>query len=166
MKRWSLFFLSASNSHSVFLSVFQRLGCQLLRCCIINWIQGKWWNKSFCKSIYVWLLLYFIIQAIALVYTRNMDKGMEIFQTNLGLLVLPVAVFYCDLVNRESWGRLMKWYTSILFIVTVIALAPCRLFVYPDRQNCCVLLSSTGYNLFKPCHSVFRPGFCRNPFPD
>ena len=83
---------------------------------------GKWWNRSFFNPFVLGCFLYFAVQTFALVYTRNIEMGLCIFQTNLGLIALPVAVSYSNLVNKKSWGRLMKWYSMILFGTTTIAL--------------------------------------------
>ena len=83
---------------------------------------GNWWNQPFWNFFTLGCVLYFSIQTIALLYTRNLASGMFIIQTNLGLIALPVAAFYSRLVNGESWGRLMKWYTVVLLFTTVIAL--------------------------------------------
>jgi O-antigen ligase len=85
--------------------------------------QGKWWNSKFVNFFSVGCFLYFIVQGLALLfYTHNKNAGQLIQQINLGLLAIPVAVFYSPLVNRKNYGMLMKWYTAILFIATVIAL--------------------------------------------
>jgi O-antigen ligase len=84
--------------------------------------SGRWWNPRFFNPFITGLYLYFTIQAIALFYTRNLSYGLEISQTNLGMIVLPVGVFYSGLVNHESFGRWMKGYIYILLTATVIAL--------------------------------------------
>ncbi len=84
---------------------------------------GRWWNISFFNFFTLGCFLYFTVQTIALLYTRNIESGRFIFQTNLGLIALPVAVFYSDLVDTESWGRMMKWYTLILLLTTTIAIS-------------------------------------------
>ena len=116
------FFISVQIAHR-FTVGFSMIGMPVIAFLYHKLNTGKWWNKSFVNPYTAGCLLYFVVQAIALSYTRNMVRGMEIFQTNLGLLVLPVAVFYSNLVNRENWGRLMKWYSLILFFVTAITLA-------------------------------------------
>jgi O-antigen ligase len=84
--------------------------------------SGKWWNPRFFNLFIIGLYLYFALQALALLYTRNFPYGFEIFQTNLGMIVLPVGVFYSNLMNRESFGRWMKGYIYILLAATLIAI--------------------------------------------
>jgi len=84
--------------------------------------SSKWWNPRFFNPFITGLYLYFVVQAIALFYTRNLPNGLEISQTNLGMIVLPVGVFYSGLLNQESFGRWMKGYIYILLAATVIAL--------------------------------------------
>jgi O-antigen ligase len=84
--------------------------------------SGRWWNPRFFNPFITGLYLYFAAQALALLYTRNMSYGLEISQTNLGMIVLPVGVFYGGLANHESFGRWMKGYIYILFAATVFAI--------------------------------------------
>jgi O-antigen ligase len=84
--------------------------------------RGWWWNRNFVNFFNAGCFLYFIVQGFALLYTHNTNAGLFIQQINLGLLAIPVAVFYSPMVNRENYGMLMKWYTAILFIASVIAL--------------------------------------------
>jgi O-antigen ligase len=85
--------------------------------------SGKWWNPAFFNLFTVGIYLFFAMQAIALLYTGNRREGVSIFQTNLGMIVLPVGVLYGNLVNRQSYGRVMKAGVHILFAATVLSLA-------------------------------------------
>ena len=49
----------------------------------------------------VWFI--FCHGAIALLYTKNLPRVCN-FQTNLGMIVLPIGVMYSSLVNRQSYG--------------------------------------------------------------
>jgi O-antigen ligase len=84
--------------------------------------QGKWWNTRFVNLFVVGCFLYFILQGVALIYTCNMKTGLFIQQTDLGIIALPVAVSYTNLINQVSYGKMMRWYVVILFSATVIAL--------------------------------------------
>jgi O-antigen ligase len=96
--------------------------------------SGRWWNPRFFNPFIIGLYLYFVVQAIALLYTRNLPYGLEIAQTNLGMIVLPVGVFYSSLVNQESFGRWMKGYIYILLAATVIALGH-ALILFLNNHN-------------------------------
>jgi O-antigen ligase len=84
--------------------------------------KGKWWNPALFNLFVIGLFLYFAMQAIALLYTRNLRQGFSIFQTNLGMVVLPVGVLYSGLVNRRSFRQWMKIYTYILLAASGLAL--------------------------------------------
>ncbi len=85
--------------------------------------SGKWWNPAFFNLFIIGLYLFFAMQAIALLYTGNQQEGTSIFQTNLGIVVLPVGVFYSSLLSRQSYGRVMKGCVYILFAATILAIA-------------------------------------------
>jgi O-antigen ligase len=84
--------------------------------------SGKWWNPHFLNLFTIGLFLYFAIQAAALLYTVNLREGLDKFQTNLGMIILPVGVLYSSLVNKQSYGKWMKGYIYILFTATLLAL--------------------------------------------
>jgi O-antigen ligase len=96
--------------------------------------QGKWWNKSFLNLFTGGCFLYFIIQGAALLYTCNFKAGSSILLVNLGLLAIPVATFYSNLVNKESYSKMMAWYTGILFLASLIALIH-AFFLYIGTGN-------------------------------
>src|SRR5450631_55024 len=104
-----------------FLVGFSTIGMLVIALSYYRLNTGRWWNKSFLNLFTMGCFLYFTIQTIAFLFTRNIESGMFIFQTNLGLIALPVGIFYSDLVNRENWGSLMKSYTLILLFTTTIA---------------------------------------------
>ena len=83
---------------------------------------GKWWNPRYFNLFILGLLFYCTIQAVALFYTANRPSGIDIFQTNLGMVILPVGLMYSSFVNRGSFGRWMKGYIVILFTATLAAL--------------------------------------------
>jgi O-antigen ligase len=83
---------------------------------------GKWWNPRYFNLFILGLLLYCAMQTIALFYTSNRPAGIDMFQTNLGMVILPVGLMYSSLVNRTSYGRWMKGYLLILFAATLITL--------------------------------------------
>jgi len=83
---------------------------------------GRWWNKTFVNVFNIGCFLYFIVQGLALLYTHNTKEGFFIQQINLGLIAIPIAVFYSDLIQRKNYGMLMRWYILILFTASVIAL--------------------------------------------
>jgi O-antigen ligase len=83
---------------------------------------SKWWNKKFFNFFNSGCFLYFVVQGLALLYTHNTKQGLFIEQINLGLIAIPIAVYYGHLVSRENYGVLMKWFTLILFTASVIAL--------------------------------------------
>jgi len=85
--------------------------------------SGKWWNPSFFNLFTTGIYLFFVMQAIALLYTGNQQEGTSIFQTNLGIIVLPVGVLYSGLLNRQSYGRVMKCFVYILLSATILAIA-------------------------------------------
>ena len=90
---------------------------------LVNRLEtGKWWNPGFFNLFTTGLVLYFALAAIALLYTKNLPRGFAIFQTNLGMIVLPVGVMYSSLVNRQSYRKWMKVYILILFAATVLAI--------------------------------------------
>jgi O-antigen ligase len=109
--------------------------------------SGKWWNRSFWNHFTMGCFLYFAIQAIALLYTRNRPSGLFIIQTDLGLIALPIAVFYSCLVSRENWGRLMTWYTAALLFTTAIAMGYA---VYLFLQT-----GNTGVFFYHPLVSIY-----------
>jgi len=84
---------------------------------------SRWWNPGYFNIFNIGLILYFILQAIALLHTRNQIKGMEVFQTNLGMLVLPVGVLYSDVINAKKYRTWMSGYVIILFAAMVVCLA-------------------------------------------
>ncbi len=98
--------------------------------------EGRWWNRNFINFFNVGCFLYFIVQGLALLYTHNTKEGLFIQQINLGLIAIPIAVFYSRLVRRENYGMLMKWYTLILFAATVFALVHAwRLYGHTGNTN-------------------------------
>jgi O-antigen ligase len=116
-----LFFISVIFSFRIFVSM--SLILMLISAFLYHRLdRGKWWNQSFVNLFTLGCFLYFIIQGIALFYTHNIKMGLFIQQTNLGLIALPVAAYYSNLVRKESYGRVMKWYAVILFSATLIAL--------------------------------------------
>ncbi|MDP4128772.1 MAG: hypothetical protein Q8918_08000 [Bacteroidota bacterium] len=84
--------------------------------------KGKWWNKSFVNWFTLGCFLYFLLQVLSLSFAKNMYDGMRQCQTDLGLIALPVAAFYSNAINRESWGPMMKGYLLVLVSATVYAL--------------------------------------------
>ena len=84
--------------------------------------KGKWWNKSFLIWFTLGCFLYFIIQTLTLTFTINVSNGFLNWQTNLGLIALPVAVFYSNWINHQSMRQIMKWYILILLSATFFAL--------------------------------------------
>ncbi|HEX3767374.1 MAG TPA: O-antigen ligase family protein [Puia sp.] len=84
--------------------------------------RGSWWNRNFVNLFNGGCFLYFIVQGLALLYTHNLHMGLFIQQINLGLLAIPVAVFYTPLISKENYSMLMRWYIVILFTASVIAL--------------------------------------------
>ncbi len=84
--------------------------------------EGRWWNGKFVNLFNTGCFLYFIFQGLALLYTQNIKNGFFIQQINLGLIAIPIAVFYSRVVHRENYRLLMKWYTLILLIASLIAL--------------------------------------------
>jgi len=82
----------------------------------------KWWNRNFFNFFNAGCFLYFFVQGLALLYTNNTSQGIFDQQINLGLIAIPIAVFYSNLVRRENYGMLMKWYTLILLTATLVAL--------------------------------------------
>ncbi len=98
--------------------------------------EGRWWNRNFINFFNVGCFLYFIVQGLALLYTHNTKEGLFIQQINLGLIAIPIAVFYSSLVRRENYGMLMKWYTRIFFVATVFALVHAwRLYGHTGNTN-------------------------------
>jgi O-antigen ligase len=84
--------------------------------------QGKWWNKSFLIWFTFGCFFYFIIQTLTLTFAINVSYGLLNWQTNLGLIALPVAAFYSSVINHKSLGRMMRLYILILLSATIIAL--------------------------------------------
>jgi O-antigen ligase len=97
--------------------------------------SGRWWNPRFFNPFIAGLYLYFAVQALAMLYTRNISYGFEICETNLGMIVLPVGVFYSSLVNHESFGRWMKGYIYILLAATVIALGHASVLFFKNHNT-------------------------------
>ena len=116
-----LFFLSLLISRRDLVG-FSTIGMFVMAILIHKLDTGKWWDKSFGSVFTTGCFLFFLIQCLAFTYTHNMKSGMKIFSTNLGIIVLPIAVLYSQVINPETWGRLMKWYVGLLFITTAIAL--------------------------------------------
>jgi O-antigen ligase len=83
---------------------------------------GKYWNPFFFNLFTAGLFLYFAIQGIAILHTRNLEAGLAIFQTNLSMIVLPVAASYSSLINKYSFVRFMRGYIYIVFAATLLAL--------------------------------------------
>jgi O-antigen ligase len=97
---------------------------------------GKWWNKRFINLFNAGCFLYFLVQGIALLYTHNTKMGFFVQQINLGLIAIPIAVSYSQLVSRKNYGMLMKWFTGILFTASVIALVhACQLYIHTGNTN-------------------------------
>jgi O-antigen ligase len=103
----------------------------------------KWWNKKFFNLFSVGCFLYFVVQGLALLYTNNTKEGLFVQQVDLGLIAIPIAVFYSKLIRKENYGMLMKWYTLILFIASVIALV-----------HACLLYIQTGNSSYFFYHSL------------
>lgn len=82
----------------------------------------RWWNPGYFNLFNIGLILYFVLQTIALLYTKNQIKGMAVFQTNLGMLVLPVGLLYSSRVNSKNYKRWMYGYLVILFAAAVWSL--------------------------------------------
>jgi O-antigen ligase len=98
--------------------------------------HGNWWNKNFFNLFNAGCFLYFIIQGLALLYTHNIGEGFFVQQINLGLIAIPISVFYSQLVRRENYRLLMKWYTLILFTASVIALVHAwQLYIHTGNTN-------------------------------
>ena len=97
---------------------------------------GGWWNKTFVNVFNIGCFLYFIVQGLALLYTHNTKEGFFIQQINLGLIAIPIAVFYSNLIKRKNYGLLMKWYILILFTASVIALVHAwQLYVHTGNTS-------------------------------
>src|SRR5450432_85073 len=116
-----LFFISVIFSFRIFVSM-SLIGMLAVALVYFRLDQGKWWNKSFVNNFTLGCFLYFVIQGIALFYTRNMKMGLFIQQINLGLIAIPVVTFYSNLVNKRNYGKMMKWYSVILFSGSLFAL--------------------------------------------
>lgn len=96
--------------------------------------QGKWWNKSFLNLFTGGCFIYFIIQGTALLYTCNFKAGSLLLLLDLGLIAIPVAIFYSNLVNKDSYVKMMAWYTGILFSSSIIALIH-AFYLYTRTEN-------------------------------
>ncbi len=98
--------------------------------------EGSWWNRKFVNFFNAGCFLYFIVQGLALLYTQNTKEGLFIQQVNLGLIAIPIAVFYSQLVRGKNYGMLMKWYIRILFTASVIALGHAwQLYVHTGNTS-------------------------------
>jgi O-antigen ligase len=98
--------------------------------------EGRWWNRKFVNFFNVGCFLYFIVQGLALLYTHNTKEGLFIQQVNLGLIAIPIAVFYSQLVRGKNYVMLMKWYMLILFTASVIALVHAwQLYVHTGNTS-------------------------------
>ena len=98
--------------------------------------EGGWWNRKFVNFFNAGCFLYFIVQGLALLYTHNTKQGIFIEQVNLGLIAIPIAVFYSQLVRGNNYGMLMKWYILILFTASVIALGHAwQLYVHTGNTS-------------------------------
>jgi len=98
--------------------------------------EGGWWNRKFVNFFNAGCFLYFIVQGLALLYTHNTKQGIFIEQVNLGLIAIPIAVFYSQLVRGKNYGMLMKWYILILFTASVIALGHAwQLYVHTGNTS-------------------------------
>jgi O-antigen ligase len=98
--------------------------------------SGRWWNKSFLNWFTLGCFLYFFFQMLSLLFAKDIHNGILQWQTNLGLIALPVAVFYSSAVNRKSWGGMMKWYIIILLFATIYALAhACTLYLHDHNPS-------------------------------
>jgi len=76
-----------------------------------------------------------------------MKQGLFLQQINLGLLAIPVAVFYSNLIGWDKYRIMMKWYTVILFAASVIALIH-GLKVYAQNGD-------TSFFFYHPLVSIF-----------
>ncbi|HEV7423675.1 MAG TPA: O-antigen ligase family protein [Candidatus Paceibacterota bacterium] len=130
-----VFFISIAFSFRVIasISLIMMLVFALLHYRISD---GRWWNRNFVNFFNAGCFLYFIVQGLALLYTYNTKEGFFIQQIDLGLIAIPIAVFYSRLVRRENYDMLMKWYTLILLAASVIALVHAwQLYIHTGNTN-------------------------------
>ncbi|HVY75135.1 MAG TPA: O-antigen ligase family protein [Puia sp.] len=87
-----------------------------------RWESGNWWNPVFFNPFILGLYCYFALQAFSLFYTHNLPQGWSMFQTDLGIIVLPIAVRYGNLVNQQVFGKCMRAFVYMLIMATATAL--------------------------------------------
>ena len=130
-----VFFISIAFSFRVIasISLIMMLVFALLHYRISD---GRWWNRNFVNFFNAGCFLYFLVQGFALLYTHNTKEAFFIQQINLGLIAIPIAIFYSRLVRRENYGMLMKWYMLILLAASVIALIHAwQLYIHTGNTN-------------------------------
>jgi O-antigen ligase len=130
-----LFFISVIFSFRIFVSI-SLIGMLVIALVYFRLDRGKWGNKSFMNFFTLGCFLYFIIQGMALFYTHNTKAGWFIQQVNLGMIAIPIAVFYSNLVSKGNYGKMMKWYSWILFSASLIALIHAfQLYIQTGNAN-------------------------------
>ncbi len=63
-------------------------------------------------------ILFFVLQVISLVHTRNMQQGWSDIRLKSGLVFLPLAIMAACYLNRETIQRLLFYYCVLLFIAS------------------------------------------------
>ena len=117
-----MFFVSLIFSFRIYVSITSI--SLLFASLIYHFLERKrLWNKTFINTFILGCFIYVLLQGIALLYTDNLKAGMTSLQMGLGLIALPLAVSYTNLINKKTYPRIMSCYIVILFTATIIALA-------------------------------------------
>jgi len=62
-------------------------------------------------------LIFYFLQLIALFYTNDKAIGMVQIQVKVTLLIIPIALYYCNYLNSSFRDRIMPFYVLLLALV-------------------------------------------------
>lgn len=75
---------------------------------------GKWVNKKISNPLLISCVLFFVLQALALLYATNLQDGLNSLRTKAGLVFIPLVVCCCNYISIPVRQRLMFCYIVLL----------------------------------------------------
>jgi hypothetical protein len=75
---------------------------------------GSWFSIYLKNSFLAACCLFFLIQAIPLLFAANFNETAKSFQLKSALLFIPLAICCSTYINGAVWQKLMNYYIGIL----------------------------------------------------
>jgi O-antigen ligase len=73
-------------------------------------------SKAVISPLFWACVLLYLLKCFSLFYTEAIGKGIKHLGTTSGLIIVPLAVYSSNtFLNKNSYGRLMAYFTAILF---------------------------------------------------